>query len=171
MRMLVGAALGGFLLGAVVIGSTATWAAESTAVEPVGPRLSPRLRDLLAQEMAAILVASGVIQEALVRGDADSVSAQARNIRDSFILKRQLTQEDRKALRAAVGAAFVQRDQAFHRLAGDLAEAADAGDRTEQHRLYGAMIEACASCHAQYAADKFPGFAVQGLPTTEGDAQ
>ena len=133
--------------------------AEETAMTPVGPRLAPELRSLLGQEMAAIQTASALVQEALWRGQTQIVAAQAAGIRDSFILKKRMTPALAQSLRATVGDAFVQRDRAFHKLAGELAAAAVAGDRPLQHRLFGEMIAACAGCHARYATDRFPEFA------------
>lgn len=127
--------------------------------EPVGPKLTETLRDMLRREMNAILGASLQIQEALVRGADARVAELAQSMHDSFILAQEMTPEDREALRAAVPAAFVERDQAFHELTGELAAAARDGDDTRQRRLFGEVVSACAACHERYATDRFPGFA------------
>lgn len=154
-------------IGAILAGSAGAQDTGLESVEgPVGPRLTAKVRGLLVEEMNAILIASSMMQAALVRGEWQKVAEQADGIRDSFILKKALTPEDRKSLRAAVGDAFITRDQAFHKLAGELAEAARAGDYTVQARLYGDMIVACTECHRRYATDRFPGYAA-----SEGDNQ
>lgn len=127
--------------------------------EPVGPKLTETLRDMLRREMNAILGASLQIQEALVRGEDARVAELAQSIHDSFILAQEMTPEDREALRAAVPAAFVERDQAFHVLTGELAAAARDGDDARQRRLFGEVVAACAACHERYATDRFPAFA------------
>ncbi|MDZ7825810.1 MAG: cytochrome c [Gammaproteobacteria bacterium] len=82
---------------------------------------------------------------------------RAQAIHDSFILKQEMTPEDRKALVAAVPEAFVQRDRAFHQLSAELAEAARAADPARERALFGEMVDACAGCHARYAGGRFPG--------------
>ena len=144
-----------FALAAALV---AGGAAAQTA-EPVGPKLPERLRELLLSEMNAIEGASLSIQSALVRGEDARVAELAQKIHDSFILRQEMTEEDRQALRAAVPMAFVERDQAFHALTGDLAEAARAGDAERQRALFGEVVSACAACHARYATNRFPGFA------------
>lgn len=133
------------------------------AAEPsgtaVGSELPPRVRALLLEEMNSILDATGKILGALVRGQDSAVAEQARAIHDSFILKQEMTEADRKALKAAVPAAFVERDRAFHELTARLAEAARKGNGTLQEELFGEMVGACRECHAEHAQDRFPGLA------------
>jgi cytochrome c553 len=123
----------------------------------VGPALPGKLRGLLVQEMNAILDASKTIQDALIRGDSETVAQQAQQIHDSFILKQKMTPADKKALKKAVPKAFIQRDQAFHKLSGRLADAARAGHQERQERLFTKMIRACAGCHERHAQGRFPG--------------
>ena len=148
--------IAGVLAAALMIGAAAL-AEEKT--EPVGPKLPERLQELLLQEMNAVYAASVDIMDALIRGEDARVAEQAQAIHDSFILQQEMTEADRKALRAAVPAAFVERDRAFHQLTGELAAAARAGDEARQRALFGEMITACTGCHERYATDRFPGFA------------
>lgn len=129
------------------------------AQEPVGPKLPGELRALLLREMNAIQNASLEIQGALIRGEDARVAELAQGIHDSFILRQEMTEADRKALQAAVPRAFVERDRAFHELTGELAAAARAGEDARQRALFGEMVAACAACHARYATNRFPGFA------------
>ncbi|WP_161958697.1 cytochrome c [Ferruginivarius sediminum] len=147
--------------GTLLALALAVAAAHAGAAEPVGPKLPPKVRGLLLQEMNAVLAASHEIQDAIIQGQDGVVAEKAQAIYDSFILDQQMTDEDRQALRAAVPEAFVKRDQAFHELTGRLAQAARDGDGARQRELFGDMIEACAACHARYATNRFPAFTAE----------
>jgi len=148
----------GFLFAAILTLLTTPPAAGS-GPEPVGPKLPTKVRGLLLQEMNAILEATHDILDALVRGQDEVVAEKAQAIHDSFILKQEMTAADRRALKQAVPAAFVERDKAFHELTAELAAAARDGDRARQQRLFGEMTEACTACHARYAPNRFPALA------------
>ncbi len=142
---------------AVVIGIVLfLTAASGTADEPVGPRLTPDLRDLLRQEMAEVLGASQDILGALVTGDHATVAERAQKIHDSFILEQSLTEKDRKELMNAVPPAFIELDQAFHETSAALAAAARAGDADRELGIFVRMTEACVACHSRFAGDRFP---------------
>lgn len=127
----------------------------------VGPALPPRVRALLIQEMVAVLGASKAILEALVRGQDAVVAEQAQAIHDSFIMDREMSEADRHGLHEAVPAAFIERDRAFHALAAGLAAAARQGDQARQRGLFKDMLDACAGCHARFAADRFPDLRIE----------
>lgn len=124
----------------------------------VASQLTPRLQDLLRQEMVSIQAAGQEILAALVAGDDARVGRLAQQIHDSFILRQSMTAEDKQDLMAVVPEAFVQRDKAFHQLAAQLAQAARAGDRAAQHASFAEMIQACSGCHARYARDRFSAY-------------
>ncbi len=126
--------------------------------EPISPRLTPRLQELLREEMRFIDKASQGILAALVTGSDARVAALAEQIRDSFILRQAMTPEDKKHLVTVAPQGFVPMDQAFHQIAAELAQAARAGDRPAQHQQFGRMVAACSGCHARYATDRFPEF-------------
>jgi hypothetical protein len=140
----------------VVAAALAATAAGSRA-EPVGPALTPKLKDTLREDMQQVLGASQDILAALVVGDHATVAARSQKIHDSFILEQALTEQDRKDLEAAVPPAFLELDAAFHQTAADLATAAQAQDAGREAALLGRMIEACAACHGRFAGDRFPG--------------
>ncbi|WP_404385400.1 cytochrome c [Caenispirillum salinarum] len=142
----------------LVLAGAPALAQDAAPVDPVGPKLPPDVRALLLKEMNAIEGATQEIMNALVRGRNDVVAEKAQAIHDSFILKQEMTEEDRKALAKAAPKAFVERDRAFHALTGDLAEAARAGDAERQRALFGDVVEACAACHERYATNRFPAF-------------
>ena len=146
------------LATALVVVSMAPVTAQE-APEPVGPKLPPKVRGLLLQEMNAVLGATHEILDALVRGQDAVVAEKAQAIHDSFILKQEMTAADRQALKQAAPKAFVERDRAFHGLTGRLAEAARQGDAARQRALFADMVDACAACHARYATNRFPDLA------------
>lgn len=144
------------LFTSLMLVSSAALPADESA-EPIGPKLPDRVRGLLIQEMNAILEASKMILDGIVRGQHEQVADRARAIHDSFILEQEMTEADRRALMEAVPEAFVARDRAFHELTAELAEAARARDSDRQRVLFGEMLEACTACHARHAGNRFPG--------------
>lgn len=142
-------------LGALVLMQLPALAQEPKAV---GPALTPRLKQLLSEEMRSIKQASEQILSGLVTGDHALVENMARQIHDSFILKRSLTEKDKKDLMKAVPHEFLAMDGHFHATAKKLAEAARHKDRELELFYYSKMLEGCQSCHASFASDRFPGF-------------
>jgi mono/diheme cytochrome c family protein len=142
------------------LGSTVT----SSGAEPVGPALTPKLGETLREEMRLVLGASQDILAALVAGDHATVAERARNIHDSFILERSLTEQELRDLEEAVPPAFLELDQEFHRTAAELAAAARAGDAAREAELFGRMVQDCAACHGRFAADRFPGLGPRQAP-------
>lgn len=143
-------------MAAIVIGLAAGLPATGQEARPVSPDLTPKLFDLLRQEMLSVEQASKDVLSALIAGDDARVAELAQQIHDSFILQQSMTPEDKQDLMAAVPEKFVARDRAFHRLTADLAQAGRDGDRDAQQAQFGRMIESCTSCHALYATDRFP---------------
>lgn len=141
---------------AMAYGLTFGLAATGQEVRPIFPDLTPKLRDLLRQEMLSVEQASKDILSALIAGNDTRVAELAQQIHDSFILQQSMTPEDKQDLLAAVPEDFVARDRAFHALSADLALAGRDRDREAQHVEFGRMIEACTACHARYATDRFP---------------
>lgn len=129
------------------------------AAEPVGPKLTPELRELLRREMQQVLEASQDILAAQATGDYDTVATLAQQIADSFILERELTEGQRKTLESALPPGFVALDKDFHETATQLAAAARAHDKDRVRALFGWLVRACGECHGRFAADRFPGFA------------
>jgi len=141
---------------AVAVGSLTGALAEAQEAQPVSPNLTSKMQDLLRKEMLAVEDASRQIVSALVAGNDARVAELAQNIHDSFILKQEMTPQDKQDLMAAVPEGFVARDRAFHQLAAGLAQAARDGDSDLQLAEFGRMIEACTACHGRYATDRFP---------------
>lgn len=142
----------------VALGTLATvaLAAPAGAEEALGPKLPPDLRALLVKEMQAIDGAAERIRHALVRADLSTVAREAQAIHDSFILKQEMTPEQRQALLETAPKAFVGMDRAFHGTAAKVAEDARAGDLGKTAATFGGMLGECAACHVTYAPDRFP---------------
>jgi hypothetical protein len=101
----------------LVVAAALTATAAGPRAEPVGPALTPKLRDILREEMRQVLGASQGILAALVTGDHATIAARSQKIHDSFILEQALSEQDRRDLEAAVPPAFLELDTAFHRAA------------------------------------------------------
>lgn len=128
------------------------------SAEPVAPRLTPKIQDLLRKEMVSINDASQEILAALIAGDDEQVALLAQQIHDSFILKQSMTAEDKAQLMTVAPKGFLEMDKNFHEISAELAHAARAGDRPLQQQQFSRMIEACSACHAQYGTNRFPKF-------------
>ena len=134
--------------------------AGAPAAEPVGPKLTARLKKLITNEMLQVADATGRLSVAISTGDHETVHALGVGVRDSFILKQSLTAQDKKDLVGAVPAEFITLDRHFHALAGKLAHAGEVKDSALQGFYYSKMMETCVACHARFAVDKFPGLDV-----------
>lgn len=131
-------------------------APSTLAAEPVTPNLTPKLDRLLREEMQAIQEAMHAVHTGLVTGDHATVAEKAQAIHDSFILKRELTDSDRRDLKKAVPKRFLKMDRQFHTSAGELAEAARAGSTQRELAIFQRMTRSCAKCHAEFVGDRFP---------------
>ena len=149
------------LMAAVAAAALVSSSAWANAAEPVGPKLTPRLKDLISQEMRLIDGASAEVFQAIVVGDQAMVAELGREIHASFIIKQSLTDQDKAALKAAVPPEFIALDAEFHDIAAKLAEAADANDVAQELALFAQMTETCVACHGTYASDRFPALATE----------
>ena len=138
---------------------SATAAEKVSTGVAVGSELPPEIKALLVKEMQAVLAATQTIVEAMVQGQHEIIAEKAQAIHDSFILKQEMSAEDRQVLLDTVPPAFVKKDRAFHELSARLAEAARQKDVVLQQAIFSQMINACVVCHSSHAADRFPDFA------------
>ncbi|MCX7545692.1 cytochrome c [Marinicella gelatinilytica] len=129
---------------------------ENDQVNAIGSQLPNHIRSLLIEEMQAITTSMDVIFRAIIAGEHDQVVPQAQAIHDSFIMAQKMTEADRKILEETLPEAFIKRDQAFHHLSAELAEAARNEDQAKQIKLYQDMQNACIACHQNHALDRFP---------------
>lgn len=136
----------------------AAGAAQAKDSGAVGPKLTPKLRGLLVEEMKSVNHATSQILNALIVGDHAAVADMGNRIHESFILKQKLTKKDEKDLVAAVPHEFLKLDAEFHATAKKLAVAAEAKDYELQRFYFGRLVESCQACHSQYVSDRFPAF-------------
>lgn len=119
--------------------------------------LTPKLRDLLQQEMTGVETAMKDVYSAIIRGNHDVVHKKGQAIHDSFILDQKLTKQDRKDLKSAVPKSFLKLDQRFHKQAEKLAEAGNEENTQKQKQLFDRMTDACVSCHTRFVNERFSG--------------
>ncbi len=142
----------GLTIAALVVLQTGAYAAD-----PVGPKLTARLKELLTTEMQQVAQATSELALTIASGDHAKTEQLGAAIRDSFILKKSLTAQDKKDLMSAVPPDFVALDRRFHGMAGKLAHAAEMKDSELQGFYFSKMLEACVACHGRFATDRFPG--------------
>lgn len=121
--------------------------------------LSPKLRAALIAEMAALKGGATELSVSLATGEWDKAARVAERMRDSYILKQQLSAEEREQLHRVLPAEFLALDERFHRHADALARAAADRDHELALFYFSRMMEGCVACHARYAAHTLKGFA------------
>jgi len=132
-------------------------------------KLPVRLRMLLTREMMAVESAMQGMFANLTRGRWDSAAALARRVHRSFVLKQEMTDEERETLKSTVPADFIQMDKQFHEDALELAEAAENRNASKVKRQFAQMTTACVECHRRFATHKFPGFLEAAVEDEKGD--
>jgi cytochrome c556 len=143
---------------AAAITSIAVYPVFAKDADPIGPKLTPRLKQMLSEEMLSVRQATKQILDGLIVGDHSLVATQAQQIHDSFILQRALTEQDKKDLMKAASPEFLQLDGEFHMTAKKLSEAAKHKDYELQRFYYSRLVNSCQACHSQFATDRFPAF-------------
>jgi hypothetical protein len=121
--------------------------------------LSPELRELLKNEMLALQKGMMSIIPAYVAGNWSEIENIAQEMKNSYILKKSLTDKQVKELHTSLPESFIKLDQHFHYLAGMLNHAAKSKKSELVGFYFSKLSENCVSCHAQYAVHKFPAFA------------
>ncbi|HEC15042.1 MAG TPA: hypothetical protein ENI99_00485 [Sedimenticola sp.] len=114
------------------------------------------IKPLITQEMQALQQGMHEIVPAIVSGDWSRLEETGRQMRDSYIMKRKLTKEQKKRLHASLPESFKKEDQAFHHAAGKLSRAAENRNMELVLFYYYKMAEACVNCHSQHATHRFP---------------
>lgn len=125
--------------------------------EDVTSELNPKLRGLLQQEMIGVEAAMKQVYSAIIRGNHEVVQEKGKAIHDSFILDQELTDQDRKDLKAAVPKPFLKLDQTFHRQAEKLAQAGSKKNTRKQKQLFDRMTNSCVNCHSRFVDERFSG--------------
>lgn len=129
-----------------------------TNSEPGIEILSTELRSLLQKEMIAIDAAMKQIVSLNAAGDTQKISKLAKQMKESFILKQSLTQNQRHELHTALPVDFIRQDEKFHYYAGMLEHVSENKKSELIPFYYAKLFEACASCHQTYAKHRFSHF-------------
>jgi hypothetical protein len=129
-------------------------------------QLSPPLMDILRAEMREITGGVQSLPVAIASGDWHTITETSARIKRSYIMEQQLTEPQRHELNLKLPEYFKRLDQSFHGEAERLGIAATLRDPVLAAFHFSRLIEACTSCHAEYAPARFPGLAVtlQGPP-------
>lgn len=141
-----------------IVGEQGTTIALADTAAPVGPKLTPKLKQLLKTEMTEITMSTSEITKAITTADHATVEKEAINIAKGFILKRLLTDQDKKDLKRAAPASFLKLDAIFHQTAAKLAHAAKRKDSELEGFYLSKMLGYCVSCHSTYVPNKLGGF-------------
>lgn len=146
------------LLSILLAGCMSAQAAEvhNVAADQGVEHLSEPLRAALNAEMAALQGGLVELMPAIVAGRWDEVARIGRQMRDSYIMKQALSEEQIEELHHALPASFLELDARFHYLAGMLSHAAEAKKPELVGFYLGTMTETCIRCHARHAQAKFP---------------
>lgn len=118
--------------------------------------MSASLRDLLTQEMSALQYGMMSIIPAYVAGNWGEIETSAGKMKNSYILKQKLTEQQIEEFHSSLPAEFIKQDQNFHYLAGMLEHAAKSGKPELINFYFSEMNRACVSCHTDFATHKFP---------------
>ena len=139
----------------------ATLSCADDHVETGVESLSPELRDLLSKEMVAIQNGMMSIVAAYASGNSEETASIAEEIKSSYILKQEMTRQQRHELHQQLPDSFIQLDQQFHSYAGLLEEAARRNNDELIGFYFSKLVESCSNCHSQHASHKFPAFGKQ----------
>ncbi len=119
-------------------------------------KLPVDLRQLLSQEMKALETGMQTIISAYYAGNWPKIEAVAGKMKNSYILKQRLSQQQKHILHARLPHSFIQQDRHFHYLAGMLEHAAQVRKPELVNFYFSEMNRQCFSCHADFATHKFP---------------
>ena len=118
--------------------------------------LSRDLRDLLSQEMLALEKGMMSIIPAYNSGNWGKIEIIGGKIKNSYILKQNLTEKQVKELHSTLPHAFIEKDQRFHYLSGMLEHAAENKKEELINFYFSEMNESCLGCHSVFATHRFP---------------
>lgn len=118
--------------------------------------LSPKLRELLSKEMVALQSGMMAVIPAYVSGHWGEIEAIGHKMKESYILKQNLTDEQVHELHSALPEGFIKLDQEFHSLSGMLSHAAQSKKPELIGFYFSELNRSCVECHTQFATHKFP---------------
>ncbi|MCF6193788.1 MAG: hypothetical protein L3J46_05595 [Kangiellaceae bacterium] len=120
--------------------------------------LSPKLQTLCKLEMQELVKGMSEINYAYISGDWELISKIAKNMENSYVLRKGLTKHQMHELHTQLPQGFLKLDEQFHYYSGMLSHASSMGKTELIGFYYSKMSESCVSCHSQYANRKFPLF-------------
>lgn len=120
--------------------------------------LSADIQQLLKKEMRAIEKAMQELLSSIAAGNWQKTSAIGMQIQASYIMKQNLTVDQKRQLQEVLPEKFVKLDQLFHQYAGMLAHAAEARNADVVNFYFYKLNDSCVQCHSNYAQRKFSGF-------------
>ena len=120
--------------------------------------LSATTRALLREEMAEIQNAMIAIVPLYAAGKVAEIASIAKQIKNGYILKQQLSAAQKLELAHRLPASFLQIDEKFHYYAGMLETAALNNNQELIGFYFTRLAESCSACHAQHATHRFPDF-------------
>ena len=120
--------------------------------------LSPEVRSLLSKEMIAIQNGMMSMIGAYASGNFEEIAAVAGQIKNSYILKQDMSRQQRHELHQKLPRSFIHLDQQFHHYAGLLEEAARKNNDELIGFYFSKLVDSCSGCHRQHARHKFPAF-------------
>ena len=123
--------------------------------QPTELHLSHDLKEVLNQEMNGIEKGMMAIIPAIAAGNWESIAKLAQKIKDSFILKQKLTEDQMKELHHALPTGFIAMDQRFHSTAEKLARAAHQSDGELVNFYFYKLHSQCMNCHSKYVSERF----------------
>lgn len=113
---------------------------------------------LLKQEMQQIRQGMESLSWLVASGDFSEVAKVAHGLKEGYVMKRELTKEQRQILVSTLPKDFKALDQHFHKQAGQLAAAAQNHDAELVNFHIYKMNEACVACHSRFVSNRFEGF-------------
>jgi hypothetical protein len=123
--------------------------------------LSRDLRNLLSQEMQALEKGMMSIIPAYNSGNWGDIKITGGKIKNSYILKQNLTEKQVKELHSVLPNAFIEKDQRFHYLSGMLEHAAKNKKEELINFYFYEMNESCLGCHSVFATHRFPALSLK----------
>ena len=120
--------------------------------------LSPDIRILLVDEMKAIERGMKRIIPAYAAGDSKTIASIGKNIKDSFLLKQNLTAVQKKEIQHRLPLSFIKLDELFHYNAGMLEHAANNNKQELIGFYFLQLLDSCSNCHRTFARHSFPHF-------------
>ena len=128
--------------------------------------LSPEVRSLLGKEMVAIQNGMMSVLGAYASGNFEEIATVAGQIKNSYILKQDMSRQQMHELHEKLPKSFIHLDQRFHEYAGLLEKAAISNNDELIGFYFSKLVDSCSGCHSQHAKHKFPAFKKQDEENT-----